>query len=353
MSLRGIKNTELDKRIPLGFAGLPLEKPFSIQICISAICNLRCEFCCVGGTDNAYIHSIREKCENGVMDMRFFRQIVDDTKGSFGKVKQILLTGNGEPLLNKNVAEMVSYIKTQDVAERIDLLTNGVGLTHKLSEELVAAGLSLLRISLNGLSNSDYMKFCKRNIDYNEYVDQIKYFYSVKKDTKVYIKIINYMIDSEEKKEMFYKTFEPISDIINIENLYDDGTGENNIALKRNNTFQNKSKYSDLQAATDICTPPFYMIAINEDGSVRPCCGGVFDGKSIIGNVKKKTLLDLWNNECFDLQCRLLDGVKNVDFCKKCTAMLSYVQEDDILDPYVDELKKQYKKKKKLVLNNT
>ena len=54
-----------------------------------------------------------------------------------------------------------------------------------------------------------------------EYVENITYLYNNKKDMKIYLKIMDYMVEDEERKEFFYKTFEPIVDHIGIENCMD------------------------------------------------------------------------------------------------------------------------------------
>ena len=50
----------------------------------------------------------------------------------------------------------------QQVAGRLEIVTNGILLTHELSDKLIDAGLKRLRISGNGLCSADYEKHCGR-----------------------------------------------------------------------------------------------------------------------------------------------------------------------------------------------
>lgn len=183
------QESEFSKRSRLADC-VPLSAPFSIQICVCAVCNLHCEFCAV--SKSAETALLRKRCQNGMMEFFSFCDLIDNIANSFGRVKQILLTGDGEPLLNPQIAEMIAYAVEKDVADRVDVLTNGVPLSNTLSEKIINARPSYLRISVNGLSDDDYFRYCGRRIDFDEYVDNIRYFFDIRggsnlyKNTKLY-----------------------------------------------------------------------------------------------------------------------------------------------------------------------
>lgn len=74
------------------------------------------------------------------------------------KSEKLRLFKVGEPLLNKNVCEMIHYAKSADVAEKIEITTNGSMLNPELNQKLIDAGLDILNISVNGINEAQYKK---------------------------------------------------------------------------------------------------------------------------------------------------------------------------------------------------
>ena len=78
-------------------------------------------------------------------DMRWdlFTSIVDQLPG----LQRAVLHGVGEPMLVKNLARMVRYLKDRGVYVLFN--TNGTLLTEKSGRAMIAAGLDELRVSLD------------------------------------------------------------------------------------------------------------------------------------------------------------------------------------------------------------
>lgn len=76
-------------------------------------------------------------------------------------VNKIRFTG-GEPLLRKDIAELVKYAKDLPNVNSVHLTTNGVFLEQYLPL-LESAGLSGINISLDTLSEKKYKKITRRN----------------------------------------------------------------------------------------------------------------------------------------------------------------------------------------------
>ena len=86
-----------------------------------------------------------------MMGMTLFNKIVKDLQEFEEPVKVINLYGFGEPLLNRNIAEMVRILKARKICREIRITTNGLLLTRDLSHELVEAGVDMLRFSIEAL----------------------------------------------------------------------------------------------------------------------------------------------------------------------------------------------------------
>jgi Predicted Fe-S oxidoreductases len=123
------------------------------------------------------------------------------------KLRCYVFAGIGEPLLHRDIAKMVRYAVNRDIAERIDIVTNGLCLNNSISNELADSGLTTLRISVNGLSESDYLKNTKTKIDFEQFITNIGYFFKKNELTKIYIKIIDYMVPTSDTKKKFFVRF--------------------------------------------------------------------------------------------------------------------------------------------------
>lgn len=335
------QDSQMSKRTILA-EQVPLEKPFAIQFGASAVCNLKCEFCT---RENQELRKLFQAgSSTGVMDYQLFQQIIDDIRDSFGKVKQIVLSGIGEPLMNPRIADMVEYISKQRVAERIELITNGTLLTPDMSDRLIEAGLTHLRVSIYGLSNEDYIRHSRVNVDFRRLAEQIRYFYTHKKQTAlVYVKIMSYMVSEPGQRESFYQTFEHICDVINIENLSAYDTGIDYQKIAGDDSFLNKRRMDDCQVQTSICSAPFYLLEIRMDGDVVPCSEAyVRKDAEVLGNLREVSIRDIWRKRSYAFQRRMLDGAKNVPGCENCPSMLSAICPEDILDGAGERLKKVY-----------
>lgn len=122
-----------------------LKRPIrDLRISLTDRCNFRCSYCMpkeIFGEDYAFLPA---------RELLSFAEILRLTRlfVSLGVVK-IRLTG-GEPLLRKDLPELVAGIRSLNGVEDIGLTTNGV-LLGQQAKGLYAAGLRRLNISLDAL----------------------------------------------------------------------------------------------------------------------------------------------------------------------------------------------------------
>lgn len=324
------------KRTPLAEA-LPLSVPYLVQIFPVYGCNFRCEYC-IHSLDRSEHGYISEKT---VMEFKLFQKIIDDMKKAGWKPKMLRFAAIGEPLLHKDIAKMVAYAKQAEISESIDIVTNASLLTKELSDALISSGLTRLRISLEGLSKSDYQKHVSAEVDFGKLVENIRYFYEHCKDTKVYIKIIDYMVPTQEKQEYFYQLFQPICHSLAVEHLtptiekIDYGEISGN---RKNDRPQN----GETLIESDICPQPFYMMQINPDGNVVPCCSMKYP--AVLGNVVEHRIEEVWDGAVFQsFQRRMLEGVdKASEVCRTCTLYRYDLHQEDKLDDAAKEILERF-----------
>ena len=90
---------------------------------------------------------------------------------------------------------MVAMAKEAGIAERIEIISNGQLLTREMADNLIAAGLDTLRISLQGLSSEKYRSVGGVDLDYDKFVENIRYFYSHKRETQLFVKVMDVSLD--------------------------------------------------------------------------------------------------------------------------------------------------------------
>ncbi len=129
-----------------------------IVIELTDLCNLRCSYCPKG-------HGIGVDGDH--MDFDLFKNILDQAI-QLTPMRNVVLTGFGEPLLYPRIIEAVKYAKEKG-AERIFITTNGILLNDSVGKKLLNAGLTDITISVNAFSREKYMEI-NRADKYDEVV---------------------------------------------------------------------------------------------------------------------------------------------------------------------------------------
>ena len=145
--------------------------PRVVRIEPASACNLQCLHCPTGTM----------KMEHGIMSMEIFRRVLRNVHEQVQFVKVIVLYHGGEPLLNANFAEMIRQIRfCCGGGAFIKTVTNGMLLSESVSQDIVAAGLDAIEISLDGQSPKENNTI-RRNCSYDTVVTNIKTLIAVKK----------------------------------------------------------------------------------------------------------------------------------------------------------------------------
>lgn len=310
---------------------LPLDVPLSVHIFPSFYCNFRCGYC---------LHSLSEEdlSKKGFrrqnMDFRVYCKAIEDISARGWHLKALIFAGHGEPLIHPEIAEMVALAKERRIADRVEIVTNASLLTRELSDALIAAGLDRLRISLQGVTARQYQEVSGVKIDFDRFMDQIRYFYRHKKETEVYIKIIDLALKEPGDQACFEALCSNAADIHAIEYAIP-FVPEIDLG-----TISGKCKQGN-QGRSAICSMPFYMMVLYPNGDVLPCCAT--DSPAILGNVMRENLAELWHStrrNRFLLQ--QLEGADTLPICGDCAVPAFGLQKGDYLDVYAEELKAAY-----------
>lgn len=305
---------------------LPLETPYLVQIFPVYGCNFKCNYC---------IHSTKKDTRGyvsnaAIMDLGLYKKCIDDLVEFPQKVKMLRFAGTGEPLLHKNIVEMIAYANEKGVTDNIDIVTNGTLLTQSMADGLINAGLTKLRISIQGLNSKKYEDISHIRIDFKEFIDNLRYFYENKKKTKVYIKVIDCALEKDEE-EKFFEIFGDICDEIAVEHLFPAVHQIDYDAMYRDESKELPQNGINVSEA-EVCPQPFYLMQINPDGKVVPCCS--MQDNPIVGDCTKKSLYDIWHSTVFNMLRRnqLINNKTVYTGCKDCSHYKYGMFIEDILD---------------------
>lgn len=109
--------------------------PEVAQIEITNRCNFNCAMC----------QRIPLKVPLKDMEESVYRRIID----RFEPIKEVTLTGWGEPLMHPKIIKMIEYAKKKD--RWVSLTSNGSLLTRDLAKKLIQAGLDSVSFSIDDI----------------------------------------------------------------------------------------------------------------------------------------------------------------------------------------------------------
>ena len=350
---------------PYVFKNGKANHPTSLVLELTYRCNLKCRMC-PQAIDFQNPESVMraQMLENRELATDDIIKVVKQA-ATIG-TKNMTVTG-GEPFIRKDILEIVSTIKSKKIS--CYLITNGDLITAAYSEELVKIGVDKIIFSLDGPEDI-HNKIRRNNKQFQNVINSIKSIQKDKKLTKSNVPDLtlnmtvnalnadrmNEVIDiaAREKvnvnygyvfytaKKMKEKTIE----------LYPPTGGKfedqdipmelrkvdvNMLAKEIENTREKAKKmgvkiniqpyitspdglfkrfYDDEHAYVRTCFYPWYAMRINPYGDVYPCQMNIK-----IGNIREKTLIELWNNETY---LKFRKDLRNVGIwpqCTKCCAL--------------------------------
>mgnify|MGYP004732939365 CR=1 FL=1 len=328
MKARHIPRIDIHDRLELKNA-LPLRTPYVIYIDPCDTCNFKCKFCPSG---NIELMKKTKGRGHGPMDFEVYKGIIDSLKDFPDPVRVIRLYKEGEPLVNPHFADMVRYAKQSPKVQRVDTTTNASLLTPERSLAIIDAGLDRLNISVEGVNAEQYRDFSGHKMDYQQFVDNVAFFYDHKGKCEMNIKINGDILTD-----------------------YREGTTLKVQVAAYPETIEYWPKFNDMKVDFDesvsllggksgevmVCPYVFYEMCINSDGSYSLCRfdwnhAMMMDPHVSYPPTPKKVWdsITLWN---FQQQfLRKERKMMTVLSCPKCGILKQGVPED--LDEFAEEI---------------
>tara|TARA_B100000131_G_C18028171_1_gene577309 strand:- start:180 stop:1184 length:1005 start_codon:yes stop_codon:yes gene_type:complete len=139
-----------------------------LRISVIDKCNFRCPYCMPKEIFGERYQFLKNN------ELLTFEEIYEITK-IFSKmgVEKLRITG-GEPLLRKDLAKLISKLKSINEIKEIALTTNGF-LLKKFAKPLKDSGLDRLTVSLDSLNSESYKELNGQNLDLNKTLESIEF----------------------------------------------------------------------------------------------------------------------------------------------------------------------------------
>jgi radical SAM protein with 4Fe4S-binding SPASM domain len=187
-------------------------------------------------------------------------------------------------------------------------------------------------ISVEAVSSEGFKKIAKAKINYEKFVENVADLYNRRGNCEIYVKIADSGLSAEEI-EKFYADFQPISTKIAVEKLM----GWSNSDVKDFTLGTKPDTYDGLPLIPKlVCAYPFYVMAVNADGSIS-LCGNDWAQGTVVGNIRDNSLTEIWNSDnLYEFRKKMLLGNrKDIKVCADCY----YLQiVPDNIDPYREDI---------------
>ena len=289
--------------------------PIYVEVSPVGACNHRCTFCAVD-----YIgYEATNRIEADVM-----MRVLEDM-GSNG-VKSIMYAGEGEPLIHKQINEIVA--KTKGVGIDVSFTTNAVAMNDRFIENSLQH-TSWVKVSLNGGSAKSYAQVHQtREIDFQRVINNLKKAVEFRNKNKLNCTIgVQSVLLPENADEMAnlgkiirdeigadYFVIKPFSqEPSSINKLYEDidyrsmtlRANEKRLKALETENFkvsyrsETMSNYHEDQENryTTCYSTPIYMAYLMAEGSVYGCKDHLLDPNFCYGNINEKTFSEIWKGE--------------------------------------------------------
>ena len=293
--------------------------PMNIDLCITSRCNLSCIMCRRTLELKKGITSGIFQTEQGDMDFNVYKKIIDEAARE--GVYAVHITGEGEPLLHKDIIKMIKYARSKNILD-LFMHTNATLLFDGIAAELLEAGLTRLIISMDSPVKETYEKI-RVGADFDVVVNNIINFMDLKKKKGLKYPFVRVqmveMNNNRDQRNAYVNYFGDIVDsigLIEYMNFYE---------LDEEDRYYRPRKYKD----DYVCKQLWQRLCVNFDGNVYICVHIHENGK--VGTVHNSSIKELWHDEKMKKlrNCHLEGNIGKIAPCSNCGMQLESVTDEE------------------------
>ena len=250
-----------------------------IELNINEICNRVCPFCPRANPEkypNQNIHMGVELAEN-----------IADQLAAINFTGIVNISGTGEPLLTKHIVDIVKQFGDRDI--HTEIVTNGDMLVKKNGPKLI-----------KNLYSAGLRQFVVSMYDGPEQIEAFDTLFASCDIDKSLYSLRDRWYDESEDYGLLYTNragnigFEHLSDI---------------------------SKQKLMESGKSACFYTHYSMMIDWNGDALLCCQDMYNRTVKFGNVKDKSLIDIWTDaKLMEFRNKLKNGERSLSPCSNCNA---------------------------------
>jgi len=273
--------------------------PITAEIELTAHCQLKCPFCRTGG-------DLRQKYMNvprGLLARETLIRILESIPSLF----YVRLYNWGEPFLHPDLPNLVEIVKKS--GRYCEISTNMQIMDPELAERLVRAGLDLIRISCDGVTQETYEQYRKGG-SLDKVIEHAGILAAKRRELNSVtpVAIFQMVVNRFNEKEVdAFPAFAreagaDVIDQIGICPMTLEGADMIEAFGARDPRFPHYAPVNPLTG----CRQPWSHISLDWNGDVYTCCNpsGLIEYK--MGNINQDDFSDIWNNERYRYARRLI-----------------------------------------------
>jgi MoaA/NifB/PqqE/SkfB family radical SAM enzyme len=299
------------------------QEPVCLYLETTNRCNLLCTTC---------PRTYEELEPEADMPWELFTSLI----GQYPNIARVVLHGIGEPMLVKDIAQRVKYLKDRGVYVLFN--TNGTLLTEANGRALIEAGLDELRVSLDA-AESETFQMVRGKDFFDKIVANVKNFTRLQKELHAPKPRVSLWLTGLRETVDQLPDFVRLAHSIGVTEVYlqrlvffDDPMSESSLARAESALFEHTTEREEAfireaeavshelgvmfsaSGAVDpgesikmqrsdspwsLCRRPWSLMYITANGRVLPCCIAPFSmkgyGSFTLGDATQNTLREIWN----------------------------------------------------------
>ena len=275
------------------------------------------------------------------MPWEMFTSLIDQ----YPKIARVVLHGIGEPMLVKDIAERVKYLKDRNIYVLFN--TNGTLLNDKNGRALIEAGLDELRVSLDAAESEVYQMVRGKDF-FAKIVENVRNFTRLQRELNAPKPRVSLWLTGLRETVDQLPNFVRVAHDVGVTEVYlqrlvffDEGA--NGLARAESALFEHTTKAEEeliaeaervakelgimfsasgavdpgesirmqqTDAPWSLCRRPWSLMYITANGRVLPCCIAPFSmkgyGSFTLGDATQNSLREIWNGSEYQ---RFRDGL--------------------------------------------
>lgn len=281
-------------------------------------CMLKCPICPTA-------HAMRRKTGN--MGMPTFRRLVDQIDW---KIDKMDFGYSGEPLMNPQIFEMISYAGKKAIPTGFD--TNGM-LIERFVEDIISSKLRSITVSLDGVSNESLTKY-RVGSDFNKIASGLRKLCRRKQDLGLNFPVVTAQMVVMRQNEGEISDFVKLAGEAGVDRVYLKSLNLNmgswlsekeieglaarylpaNERYRRYNIRGGKRLFK--RGFLAPCIFPLNDLVVFWNGDVGLCCLD-FSGRHIVGNISQQSVKDMWRSKLYNRYRKIIFR-RGLEICKEC-----------------------------------